>query len=34
MTMIDPDKGWFESVEVPTYELNEVMGGNDEYIYK
>ena len=26
--------GWFEIVEVPTYNLDEVTGSNDEYIYK
>ena len=34
MTMIYPSTGWFEIVEIPTYDLDEVMGGNDEYIYK
>ena len=34
MTMIDPTMGWSKIVEIPTYELNDVMGGNDEYIYK
>ena len=34
MTMIKPTTGWFEIVEIPTYELNEVTGGNDEYIDK
>ena len=34
MLMSDPTKGWFEIVEVLKFELNEVMGGNDEYIDK
>ena len=34
MSMIDPAKGWFEIVEVPTFDLDEVTGGNDEYIDK
>ena len=29
MTMIDPAMGWFEIVKVPTYDLDEVSGGND-----
>ena len=28
MVMINPATGWFEIVEVPTYDLDEVMGGN------
>ena len=32
--MIDPATGWFEIVEIPTYELDEVMACNDEYTYK
>ena len=31
-TMIDHATGWFEIFEVPTYDLDEVMGGNYEYI--
>ena len=31
MMIIDPATGWFEIVEVPMYDLNEVTGGNDEY---
>ena len=34
MAMIDPTTGWFEIVKVPMYDLNEVMGSIDEYIYK
>ena len=30
MTMIKPATGWFKIVEIPTYKLDEVMGGNDE----
>ena len=33
MMMIDPAKGWFEMFEVITFDLNEVTGVNDEYIY-
>ena len=32
MMMIDPAKGWFEIVEITTFELEEVTSGNDEYI--
>ena len=32
MMMIEPTTGWFEIFVVPTFDLNEVMGGNDEYI--
>ena len=34
MMIIYPDTGWFVIVEVLMYDLDEVMGGNDEYIYK
>ena len=34
MTIINPAMGWFEIVEVPTFDLYEVTGGNDEYIDK
>ena len=34
MKMIDPATAWFEIVEVPTFDFNEVTGGNDENIYK
>ena len=32
--MIDPDIGWFEIVEIPAFDLDEVTSGNDEYIDK
>ena len=32
MKMINSATGWFEIVEIRTYNLDEVMGGNDEYI--
>ena len=34
MTMTDPATGWFEIFEIPTCNLDEVTGGNDEYIDK
>ena len=34
MTMIDPATGWFEIVKIPTFDLKELIIGNDEYIYK
>ena len=34
MTMIDPATGWFEIVEIPTFNLDEVTAGNDEYMDK
>ena len=34
MMMIDPATGWFEIIKVPTSDLYEVTGGNDEYIDK
>ena len=34
MTIIDPATGWFEIVKIPTFDLNEVMAGNHEYIDK
>ena len=34
MRTIEPDTGWFEIVEVPTFDINGVMGGNDDYIDK
>ena len=34
MTMIGLMTGWFKIVEIPMYNLYEVTGGNDEYIYK
>ena len=34
MTMIDPTTGWLEIVEIPMFDLDEVMAGNDEYTDK
>ena len=34
MKIINPAMGWFEIVEIMTYNLDEVTGGNYEYIYK
>ena len=34
MKMINPAIGWFEIVKVPTFDLDEVTGVNDEYIHK
>ena len=34
MTMIDPATDWFKIVEIPTFNLDDVTGGNDEYIDK
>ena len=34
MTMIEPDKGWFDIAEIPTFDLEEVALGNDGYIDK
>ena len=34
MTIIDPDTGWFDIVDIPTFDLEEVTIGNDEYIDK
>ena len=34
MTMMDPATGWLEIFEIPTFDLDEVTAGNDEYIYK
>ena len=33
-TMIDPVTGWFKILEILTFDLDEVTGGNDEYIDK
>ena len=33
-TMIDPATGWFDIVQVPTFDLEEATRGNDEYIDK
>jgi hypothetical protein len=30
MNFMDPATGWFEIAEVPTYDLDEVKGGNTE----
>ena len=32
--MIDPATGWFEIFEIPTFDLDELTAGNDEYIDK
>ena len=32
--MINPAMGWFKIIKLPKYELNEVTGGNNEYIDK
>ena len=32
--VIGPATCWFKIIEIPTYDLNEVMGGNYEYIDK
>ena len=34
MMMIDPATGWFGIVDIPMFDLNAVMAGNDEYIDK
>ena len=34
MKMIDPAMGWFEIVEVSTYDLDKITGCNDEFIDK
>ena len=34
MMMIDPATGWFNIVETPMYNIDEVMGGDYEYIDK
>ena len=34
MKIIDPSTGWFEIFKIPTFDLNKVMAGNDEYIDK
>ena len=34
MTNIDLATGWFEIVEIPTYNLDEVMGSSYEYMDK
>ena len=32
MTMIYPVTEWFEIIEIPTFDFDEVMADNDEYI--
>ena len=32
MTMIDHTMGWFDIADMPTFDLEEVSLGNDEYI--
>ena len=32
--IIEPTTGWFEISEVSMFDLDDVMGGNDEYIDK
>ena len=34
MMIIDPIKGWFQTVKVLTFDLDEVTEGNDGYIDK
>ena len=34
MTTTDLATGWFEILDISTFELDEVMVGNDEYIDK
>ena len=34
MMMIDPATGWFVIAKIPTFDLERVALGNDEYIYK
>ena len=34
MTIINLATGWFERIEIMTYDLDEVTRGNDEYIDK
>ena len=34
MPMIDPSTGWFEIANIPTFDLEEVTIGNNEYIDK
>ena len=34
MTMVDPATSSFKTVKVPMFDLNEVTGGNDDYIDK
>ena len=32
MKIIDPVTGWFKIVEIPTFDLDGVSAGNNEYI--
>ena len=34
MAIINPVTVWFEIIEVPCLEPNEVTSGNNEYVYK
>ena len=34
MTIIDPTKGWFEIIDIPMYNPDEVTGGKYEYMDK
>ena len=34
MTIVDPATVWFDIVEIPRFESNEIALGNDEYIDK
>ena len=34
MTMVDPATGWFEIVEVPYYNIKDVVNDKDNYIEK
>ena len=34
MKMIEHITGWFETYEIPTYDLSKITGSNDEYIDK
>ena len=34
MNIIDPAMGWFDIVKVLMFDIDNAMGGNDEYIYK
>ena len=34
MTMIDQATGWFDIIKIPTFDLEKVTIGNDEYIDK
>ena len=34
MTMVDPAMGWFEIIEVPYYNIEDVINNKDNYIDK